>query len=92
MCQCLLLVLFDSLEASFLKVVLLFFGSLHCVGAMSFSDEELLRALEGIPSDGFLAESSGVRLKWLHFVASVDPDPKSLHDVLFLHHCRKNVS
>ena len=50
---------------------------------MSFSDDEVLNALEGIPSDGFLAENAEVRTKWLHFVASVDPDPKSLHDVLF---------
>ena len=50
---------------------------------MSFSDEEVLNALEGIPSDGFLAESAEVRTKWMHFVASVDLDPKSLHDVMF---------
>ena len=40
-------------------------------------------ALEKIPSDGFLAESAEVQAKWLHFVASVDADPKSLHDVMF---------
>ena len=57
--------------------------SFHCACAMSFSDEEVLNALEGIPSDGFLAESAEVRTKWLHFVASVDPDPKNLHDVMF---------
>ena len=50
---------------------------------MSFSDEEVLNALEGIPGDGFLVESAEARTKWLHFVASVDPDPKSLHDVMF---------
>ena len=50
---------------------------------MSFSDEEVLNALERIPSDGFLAESAEVRTKWMHFVASVDLDPKSLHDVMF---------
>ena len=50
---------------------------------MSFSDEEIFGALEKIPSDGFLAESVEVRTKWMHFVASVDLDPKSLHDVMF---------
>ena len=50
---------------------------------MSFSEEEVLGALGKIPSDGFLAESAEVQAKWLHFVASVDADPKSLHDVMF---------
>ena len=50
---------------------------------MSFSGEEVLGALGKIPSDGFLAESAEVQAKWLHFVASVDTDPKSLHDVMF---------
>ena len=50
---------------------------------MSFSEEEVLGALGKIPSDGFLAESAEVQAKWLHFVASVDTDPKSLHDVMF---------
>ena len=50
---------------------------------MSFSDEEVLSALGEIPSDGFLAECTEVRARWMHFVASVDADPKSLHDVMF---------
>ena len=50
---------------------------------MSFSEEEVLGALRKIPSDGFLAESAEVQAKWLHFVASVDADPKNLHDVMF---------
>ena len=50
---------------------------------MSFSEEEVLGALGKIPSDGFLAESAEVQAKWLLFVASVDADPKSLHDVMF---------
>ena len=50
---------------------------------MSFSEEKVLGALEKIPGDGFLAESAEVQAKWLHFVASVDADPKSLHDVMF---------
>ena len=50
---------------------------------MSFSEEEVLGALGKIPSDGFLAESAEIQAKWLHFVASVDADPKSLHDVMF---------
>ena len=36
-----------------------------------------------VPSDGFLAESAEVQTKWWHFVASVDADPKNLHDVMF---------
>ena len=50
---------------------------------MSFSEEEILGALGKIPSDGFLAESAEVQAKWLHFVTSVDADPKNLHDVMF---------
>ena len=38
---------------------------------------------EKIPSDDFLVESTDVQVKWMHFVASVDADPKSLHDVMF---------
>ena len=57
--------------------------SFNCACAMSFSDEEVFCALERIPSDGFLAESVEVRTKWMHFVTSVDLDPKSLHDVTF---------
>ena len=57
--------------------------SVHRARAMSFSEEEVLGALGKIPSDGFLAESAEVQAKWLHFVASVDADPKSLHDVMF---------
>ena len=52
---------------------------------MSFSEEEVLGALGKIPSDGFLAESAEVQAKWLHFVASVDADPKSLHDVVMFY-------
>ena len=48
-----------------------------------FSGEKVLGALGKIPSDGFLAESAEVQAKWLHFVASVDADPKNLHDVMF---------
>ena len=50
---------------------------------MSFSEEEVLGALRKIPSDSFLAESAEVQEKCLHFVASVDADPKNLHDVMF---------
>ena len=50
---------------------------------MSFSEEEVLGALRKIPSDNFLAERAEVQAKWLHFVASVDADPKNLHDVMF---------
>ena len=50
---------------------------------MSFSEEEVLGALRKIPSDSFLAESAEVQAKCLHFVASVDADPKNLHDVMF---------
>ena len=57
--------------------------SSYSARAMSFSEEEVLGALGKIPSDGFLAESAEVQAKWLHFVASVDTDPKSLHDVMF---------
>ena len=57
--------------------------SVHRARAMSFSEEEVLGALGKIPSDGFLAESAEVQAKWLHFVASVDADPESLHDVMF---------
>ena len=71
------------LEAPFSSWFSCLVESFHCACAMSFSDEEVLNALEGIPSDGFLAESAEVRTKWMHFVASVDPDPKSLHDVMF---------
>ena len=40
-------------------------------------------ALRKIPSDSFLAESAEVQAKYLHFVASVDADPRNLHDVMF---------
>ena len=50
---------------------------------MSFSEEEVLGALRKIPSDGFLAESAEVQTKCFHLVASVDADPKNLHDVMF---------
>ena len=50
---------------------------------MSLSKEEVLGALRKIPSDSFLAESAEVQTKCLHFVASVDADPKNLHDVRF---------
>ena len=66
-----------------LKFVSRLVESFHCVRAMSFSDEEVLSAHGEIPSDGSLAESTEVRAKWMHFVASVDVDPKSLHDVMF---------
>ena len=48
-----------------------------------FVGEKVLGALGKIPSDSFLADSAEVQAKWLHFVASVDADPKSLHDVMF---------
>ena len=48
-----------------------------------FSGEKVLGALGKIPSDSFLTDSAEVQAKWLHFVASVDADPKSLHDVMF---------
>ena len=50
---------------------------------MSFSGEKVLGDLGKIPSDGVLAESAEVQGKWLHFVASVDADPKNLHNVMF---------
>ena len=50
---------------------------------MSFSEEEVLGALRKIPNDSFLAESAEVQTTCLHFVASVDADPKNLHDVMF---------
>ena len=46
---------------------------------------------ERSPVTVFLAESAEVQAKWLHFVASVDADPESLHDVMFLCHCRADV-
>ena len=55
----------------------------HRARAMSFLKEEVLDVLREIPSDGILAESAEVQAKWLHFVASVDADPKNLHDVMF---------
>ena len=36
-----------------------------------------------IPSDVFLVESTDLQVRWMHFVTSVDANPKSLHDVLF---------
>ena len=48
-----------------------------------FSGEKVFGDLGKIPSDGVLAESAEVQAKWLHFVPSVDADPKNLHDVMF---------
>ena len=70
-------------RGSLLKFVSRLVKSVHRGCAMSFSDEEVLGALGKIPSDDFLVESTDVQVKWMHFMTSVDADPKSLHDVMF---------
>ena len=76
-------VYFVLAKGPLLKLVSRLVESFHCARAMSFSDEEVLSALGEIPSDGFLAECTEVRARWMHFVVSVDAVPKSLHDVMF---------
>ena len=72
----LLLLVWLALPKGFLLKVFALVTSGHSARAMSFSEEEVLGALRKIPSDGFLAESAEVQTKWLHFVASVDADPR----------------
>ena len=76
-------VYFALAKSSLLKFVSRLVRSVHRVRAMSFSGEKVLGALGKIPGDGFLAKNAEVQAKWLHFVASLDADPKNLHDVMF---------
>lgn len=50
---------------------------------LSFTQSEITSFVESCPKDAFLKYSKENRIAWVTFVASVDEDAKSQHDVLF---------
>ena len=59
-----------------------------CSRHVLFRREGLGRSRKDPPVTVSWPKNAEVKAKWLHFVASVDADPKNLHDVMFLCHCR----
>lgn len=53
------------------------------ISAMSFSDQEVAAVIDKVYRDKFLGLGSEARVKWVHFVASVDDEPKNAHAVMF---------